>query len=907
MSNQTNKDISNRIDNTRGTAADNQVRPSKQPSSQLKLPWEGSNAKVYSADNEVFFTPSVIEPQRWNKFYPYRFLVVDIANGNKVVSSGERGIVTRTGYDKVSGQTGVSYVIAQQARPATWEMVLPITPQQLQITDQFAINTTATMRGIVEEHNGVRFKNITMSGTTGIWPFKPSVGNKIERPGSLGVIFGGTINAANNLTQSFRDVKSALTGEHPNRQDDVQGPGEDGVGGLDSTGYYQALYLGQFLERYSQAKKLPDWRNYRLVLDIPKQNQSFVVTPVQFTLSQSEQRPQEFMFTLQLRAWKRIDLGKDSAEAAFSELPDLSDPNTFQRILATIDATRSALASVTNLVQAVRSDFRGIYNGLRQISLLVRDVGGTVFAIADMPNALVRDFNSAVSAISDDLRQAFQPPTSLYQGNVSKENERVVRKFTDTVGLTTSSKAGATARSIVESTDINEGLSAEQVASGALGQDAVDRQSVDPINNIFENPEQNYDLFSQIDVDSLQLSQEQQVAIDDELERVRQITISDLRDIRQDLLDLSNEITDNFGAGDQTYADTFGLPTPRERALPLTVEENEILAHIFESIQAIDLLTATKQFDDLDQVDSLAFVGGLANENDIDFIEFPSKIPQPVPFGLTIEEIAARYMGDSNRWVEIVTTNKLRSPYIDEDGYTYSLISNADGRRFNVDDSEERLYIGQTITLRADNVPAFTRKITNVEKISDNNYLVTVDGLDNLDNLTTGNNASMQGYLPGTVNSQNQIYIPVDEPSETDDRTFTIPDVSDNRLAKISKVDFLLTDQFDVAINSVGDFRLAAGLNNLVQALKLKIRTQKGTLLRHLDYGLGLQHGTSVADIENGIIIEELNNMIADDPRFQTVENVELTLRGSTLLIDMVIRLAGGTGVLPINFDIRVS
>ena len=88
----------------------------------------------------------------------------------------------------------------------------------------------------------------------------------------------------------------------------------------------------------------------------------------------------------------------------------------------------------------------------------------------------------------------------------------------------------------------------------------------------------------------------------------------------------------------------------------------------------------------------------------------------------------------------------------------------------------------------------------------------------------------MLGYLPGTINSQNQIYIPSDLPPQEDNESHEIPHLDNQFLTKISKVDWLLTDQYDIAINSMGDFRLSNAMTNLIQALKLKIRTKQGTL-----------------------------------------------------------------------------
>jgi len=864
------------------------------------LPWD-DNSKFYGKENEVFFAPFFIEPDRWDKFYPYRLLVVDVSNGNQIVGvTGDSSTV----YSKFTQETkaaGIEYVIYQEARQKMWEMVFPITPQQLQITDQFAINTTATMRGVVEEHNGVKFKMITASGTTGVWPLKPTIGGNISPKSSFESIFSGAIEGFSSLTEQVKNIKSAWSGKHPNNPPLSAKPGESGVGSYASTGYYQALYLGQFLERYAQAKKHPSWKNYRLVLDMPKQNQTFVVTPQQFSLSQSEQKPNQYNFSIQLKAWKRITLNIVPT-AASTGLPKFGDPNNWQKWINSIEATRQALGGATNFVKAVRSDFQGVFNNLRQISLAIKDAGGLVFSIADLPRQIIEDLTSAIedSAANLAASDVLSSPTRA-TGNF----DTAFAKLDDT--LKGGSKAGSVTQGIKNQRKVNEGLSRDAVKSGALGTEAAQRTEVDTLNNIFENPEENFDFFNTFDLDDIELSPEQRVAIEDEIEKTQLLTVNDFRDIKADLLNLANQIADNFGAGDATYSAIYGLPDPKERALPLSAEENEIMNSIFEAIQTIDLLTATKQFDDLNSEDPLEFVGGLANESGIDFLNAPSKLAVPVPFGSTIEEIAGRYLQDSSRWLEIVTINKLRSPYIDEEGFFYDFLSNASGRQINVDDTEDKLYIGQSIILLSNTVPAFSRKITNLEKIGENNFLITVDGLNNLNTLTTADNARLQAYLPGTVNSQNQIYIPTAEPSEDDDRTYEIPGISDNKLAKLSKVDILLTDNFDVAINSVGDFRLANGLTNLIQALKLKIRTQKGSILRHLNYGLGLEHGISVADIENGAIINELNKMIAEDSRFQSITSITVRLSGSSLLIDMSIQLANQTGVLPINFDLRVA
>lgn len=888
-------DVSNFINKELGLST---AQTSSGGTAALGEPWHDNDFS-----QEAFWKPIDLDATRWNKLYPYRLLVVDVSRPGKpqVISGGSGSRIFGGSLDNsVSKEKGIEYLITQTSEPGSWVCVLPITPQQLKITDQFAINTSATMRGVVEEHNGVKFKTITASGTTGIWPRKPTAGGRISSPSSLGSIAGGTLEAAQGLIGNINKVASMFSDNGKKKATKNQAP-ENTDGGGFSTGYYQALYMGQFFERYAQAKKDPKNKGWRLVFDIPKQNQSFVVTPLAFESSQSEQKPNQYMFSFQLKAWKRIDLQRTSQPTS-GDLPSL-DANTFQRIVGTISATRRLLSSATNLVKAVRSDFQKPFNVLRQTALAIKDLGGLAFAVGDLPRQLVDDFNSAINSAWVTSSNAFSRGADHHTSQAG--TPLVLRNPVSGKETSSSQKAGNVISSVLDRQRINEGLSNDEISAGALGADAASRLETDSINDVFQNPEENFDLFDGITVDDLTLQPAQRLAIESELERVRLLTIDDFRDFRQEMVNLAHDIADNFGAGDATYSNIYGLPAPKERPIEMTVEENEVLQAIFEAVQVFDILTSTKQYDDFTIQSPMDFVGGLANESGIDFQQFSSKLLVPVPFGLTIEEIAARYIQDSSKWLEIVTLNRLRSPYIDEIGFTYSMLSNAEGRQFNVDDTEDNLFVGQKITILSNAQPPITRKIISVEKIGDNNFLVTVDGLDNLDVFQTSANARMTGYLPGTVNSQNQIYLPIDAPSDPDDRTFEIANVPTTALNKLAKVDFLLTDQFDIAINSVGDFRLSSGLTNLIQALKLKIRTQKGTLLRHLDYGVGLEHGVSVADIENGEIIKSLNAMIESDNRFESIDSLSIRLNGSTMAIDMSLRIANGSGILPISFDIR--
>ena len=176
--------------------------------------------------------------------------------------------------------------------------------------------------------------------------------------------------------------------------------------------------------------------------------------------------------------------------------------------------------------------------------------------------------------------------------------------------------------------------------------------------------------------------------------------------------------------------------------------------------------------------------------------------------------------------------------------------------------------------------------------------------MSDLDQLRASENAYLKAFLPGTVNSQNQIYIPSDQPFDPEPRTFDIPFLEDDDLTGLSKVDWLLDDKGDVVLNSFGEVALANGLNNIVQAVRTKIRTSKGQLLEDSNFGLGLTPGVSVTNIAIQELAKDLRDMILQDSRFESIDKIEVVILPPTVNVTIKAVLANGRGLFPINFNI---
>jgi len=857
------------------------------------LPWAGTAnpgpqiGQTSSAlpTKSAFFPYYIPDPTLWDKLVPYRLVVVDTANGNKVVNGN---LISNVQINPLGNGT-LAFIPMTQA----WTFTLPITPQQLSISDVFAINTSATLRGVLEEHSGVRFKNIVVRGTFGVWPGRPAIVQPPGTPSALQSIFGGTIAAAQNVASQFQTVvNAALTGTLANKpvtiRPDKSGPANSVISnpsdpeyGGTGTGYYQTIMLQQFLEQYAEAKRNPANAGYRLVFDIPKQKQSFVVTPVGFTWDENVNRPMEINYNLQLKAWRRIDLNNATTTVPLQVTP--LSPGILQQILNTIQAAQNTAAAATALIGAVRSDVDNILNIIRQTGIFVKQLAGVALAVNDLPAQLVGDTQSTISNFISTIQ-----PNNLFGAAA-----------TDVTTL-------AAIAAIIALTSTNEGLSTTTVASGVLGPNAAASSTLNPSNAVFTNPLQYPLLFSQVPVNSLALNSQQQNALQTELTNVSEFTVANLKTMQATILTLATQLSNSFGAGNAYYSTLFNQPAPIVRSEPMTLDEFDILQSFYELVQAYDVLTATNQLDDQQILNSMQYVNALAATSQIEFSIPNSKIQVPVPYGLTIEQIAMRYLGDPQRWLEIATLNQLREPYIDENGFQYQLLSNADGRNIVIG-SDTDLYIGQTVFLYSNTQMATARTIINIVPLSQTTFLITLDGLANLDVFTLTDQAYIQAYLPGTVNSQQVIWMPSDLPAAPDDQINIPASVANVDLVGLSKVDWLLTPQGDLALTNTGDFRLAAGITNLVQALAIKFGTPLNSSLLDQNFGLGVKVGTMVSDIDAKTIYNQIVNMVTQDSRFQGVSGLQVTISPPSLGINLGVQLAGQSGTFPIGFQLPIT
>ncbi len=797
---------------------------------------------------DPFWDVAKIDEQRWDESFPFQLLVLK--------DEGKGGAPQRVG-----------------------TFTLPIPPQALNISMPFSIGVSPTQGGIHEEHNGAVFRNITLQGTTGVNPGRVA-GPMLGAANAVQSIFAGTIRSVQN-TAARLDTLQGTQKPAIVTYADIEGPLKG------STGYYQFLLLSQFLESYVRIKKTAAGKKHRLAFAHWKQQAVYLVTPVLFDARQDTQSPLETVYTLQLRAWKRISLEQGQL-AVNSNTPVARDPGALQSVQKSLNDARSILSSVKDVIAATGQDVSNLlFEPLRSVILFCKDAIGVPISLADLPVSIVRDMKATILEAAG-VGRAVNETGAAFQG-VGPTISDEIRDMGDQI----------TQMSV--SSGKSETQGGEQVGRR---RDELGSGNPDPANKILEDPAAYFELFDQIKPSNLNLPPATTRKIVEERERVRLLNRLDFEAFRDDLVTLMNDFSDACGAGSASYNQIHNRPAPTSTKTPTSDDWDAIFA-LNASILEMNRLAASGSIDDKNRLTAIEYVAGLAGRSGMTF-EIPrSKLQIPFPYGSTLEMVASRYLGDPDRWIEIATLNRLRSPYVDEVGFDLLLRTNGNGNTVVVGDSSD-LFVGQPVWVSANTVRRQKRRITNIDVIDAETSMLTLDGDPDLDDYTVQGGASLHAFLPDTVNSQMLLFVPSDrDPNEEDFEGKSIPGLDQfDQMLRIGGVDLLLTQDGDCAITEDGDWKLAVGKANLVQKVRTFTATPRGSLMRHKNYGIGIKPGTMTADVSAREMLVGLKDLLTFDPVFTGVRSASVLKQGPLTKIAASLEISGTNELLPVTLDV---
>lgn len=830
-----------------------------------------------SNENLDLFTISAspIDSSLWYKLLPYRFLLLNASPGDQ------------------TGQTKYDLVGAY---------VLPIGPNNLSYNIPFAALNTPLADGMLVEVNGAPLRSIEISGTTGFLPYRAT-----SAPSSGG--FGGqTIAAASALATNIGN----LGGNTPAGTPDPS-----------NTGYALFHKLLQFFEVWANLSKDATNNNLRIAFDCPKDNVTYLITPKSFNLVRDSDSPMIYRYSIGLEVWGKCLIGGVTGKSRpLQPGSPFSSRSVLSKILAGIQQGQREINLASNILTAVRSDVNAVLDAVRQVALAVKSVLNQATSLVDMPNAVVQGVAGSLASswnnISSAASQVAQSSQVFAKTNLWTNFTNALNQYGSQGNLLPSKSSAPSVSGGSSGTVGGSNPSGTIKAKGRahINNPASDAQNSNPysnpgaqLSNILSDRTQSFDLLAAINLNSLNnIPQSAQAKIDNEYKIVNSFTRLDYQNVRDQVNTLSRAMSTYFGQSTPDY-DKYYSNVPNKVGIQnnqLNRAQMDILIALRQIAQNIDQLCAqnTNTQDSIDL--SFNYVGSLLAGSGITFSESASKFQAPVPFGMSMAQIANLYLGDFERVNEIVTLNNLIPPYIDEDGTIQFLEVNGSGQSFVIADGSS-LILGQGVILSSNTVNPFRVLINKILKINDTEWLITVQNNVSLGNLKVSDKAQVQYFQNGTVNSANVIWIPSNNvnlaalPDRLRPVTF-LPD--SGGLQQLSGIDWLLTSTNDLAVSSTGAVGLASGLSNLLQALRMKVLTAKGDNFFHPTYGAGVQVGRPVSASQIPQIKTNFINAIQADPRFSEVLGLSVTLLNGAVSLQGTVVLSQVGNSLPFNFTL---
>jgi len=264
--------------------------------------------------------------ERWYTFAEERYVfgVLNETDNLALETAGEKilnSITSLFGADK-------------KGSPFT-DFPLPITPQEITQTENFAVSIRPTHGGTVLQHSGNKYKDLTIAGTTGVHPFKGITG--ADR------YTGAAIFQPDNI--KYR------------------------------SGYEVFIHFRNWIKSYHQVKAQAGNIGLRMVFKNYKDWEFLIVEPLKFTMKRDASRPLLYNYQIQFKV-----LGHYAPPKAPNGVLEYIDKGLNQ-VSRVLEVSRGIIKKREEFLRSVAGEVDGITEMLRKANLATKAIkGGDVFA-----------------------------------------------------------------------------------------------------------------------------------------------------------------------------------------------------------------------------------------------------------------------------------------------------------------------------------------------------------------------------------------------------------------------------------------------------------------------------------------------------------------------------------------------
>jgi hypothetical protein len=806
-----------------------------------------------------------------------------------------------------------------------------VPPQSINVSSPFAISLVATNRGVLEEHNGVVFKTISVSGTTGVLPLRPT-----KLPGSAGGPGGSAINkvasalfpsvagAIGNLAASITKTVAAVAGTAKSStplmmtKDDLaafpvsptdhfSGTGSSGnqTGSLlDHTGYAKAWDLHNFFMKYAELKKSADYATLRLFWGSPKDNVEYMCSPMQFDLKKDGSLPLAMRYDFVLKSWSSQKPGGFAIPTFTVALPDPAQPNVLATVANALVAARSTIQSAQQVIQGVNNDFANMMNLYAQAAMVVKQAGGLVQDVTDFPlffqanaKALLAGSTAQVAAAWNQAYTGGDVQAAQVLGTPSGNApaQALVTSPTGTQAVSTTATGG-----VVTAQAVSPGTTPTGETQGTNPDYGTNQNSA-----MFLAAVNRPDIGINIPISSLQLPASVRADLKAQVQQAQATSPAQIVTLTEQLQSTSDKFAQSIGLMDPTYAATYGLPAPAPGRTPTA---NDIITQVAlqESVRNFEYCLTN----------GTIYASSKPPDPFVDanpFLQPGDQMPSPqsafpvLAFGNDdLESLALRFLGSANRWREVALLNNFKPPYVDNSGFTVP-ITFAGGDQVQVGDATN-LELGQQYTIVGVGVASTKRTLLAINDLGGGTFELVFNGQPSLGTYAPSTMPYVQAYLPNTFGAGDTVLMPsASAPQDNTPYNDTYLNSIQTHAEKVFKVDLALDPVTgDLAVGPNEDLSMSYGYNNAAQALLLKVETEQKELEQHPSFGLPIAVGSRNSDVPPQKVQQIVSANIPTDPRFVGAQT-QVVVSGETVAVNILATGAEGTGLVPVTFNIGVG